>query len=123
MTQPERSSSEGLIEFLSKTVTMPTSFAMVLSHPHRKSNISSHYEEQEEENGPLVVIPHVTGMGENIRHVCKELNIRVAFKSRQTLPQYWQGSRIHYLWVNNPMWYIISPATVASLQLERLDGD
>ena len=42
-------------------------------------------EGQEEEKGPLVVIPYVAGMSEDIRHVCRKFNIRVIFKSRRTL--------------------------------------
>ena len=29
--------------------------------------------------------PYVAGMSEDIRHICKKLNSRVVFKSRQTL--------------------------------------
>ena len=42
-------------------------------------------EEQEEERVPLVVIPCVAGTREDIRHICRKFNIRVVFKSRQTL--------------------------------------
>ena len=46
---------------------------------------SSCDEEQEEERGPLVVIPSVAGMSEDIRRVCRKFNIRVVFKSGRTL--------------------------------------
>ena len=42
-------------------------------------------EEQEEERGPLVVIPYVAGMSEDIRHVCRKFNIRVFSKSGRSL--------------------------------------
>ena len=48
------------------------------------TDTNSHDEEQEEEKGPLVVIPYVAGMSEDIRHVCK-LNIRIVYKSGQTI--------------------------------------
>ena len=48
------------------------------------ADTSSRDEEQEEERGPLVVIPYVAGMSEDIRHVCRKFNLRVVFKSRQT---------------------------------------
>ena len=49
------------------------------------ADTSSRDEEQEEERGPLVVIPYVTGMSEDIRRVCREFNIRVVFKYGGTL--------------------------------------
>ena len=36
-------------------------------------------------SGPLVVIPYVAGMSEDIRRVCRKFNIRVVFKSGRTL--------------------------------------
>ena len=33
--------------------------------------------EEEQEKGPLVVIPYVAGMSEDIRRVCRKFNIRV----------------------------------------------
>ena len=42
-------------------------------------------EGQEEEKGPLVVISYAAGMSEDIRCVCRKFNIRVVFKSGQTL--------------------------------------
>ena len=38
-----------------------------------------------EEKGPLVVIPYVARMSEDISCVCRKFNIRVVFKSRWTL--------------------------------------
>ena len=49
------------------------------------ADTSSSDEEQEKEKEPLVVIPYVAGMSEDIRHVCRKLNIRVVFKSGRTL--------------------------------------
>ena len=48
----------------------------------KTADTSSHDEKQEEEKGPLVVILYMIEMSENIR----KFNIRVVFKSRQTLP-------------------------------------
>ena len=95
-TGPERSSAcrttfrrklTILLQFLSRTVTLQTSSAMLLPHPHcmETADTSSCDEEQEEEKGPLVVIPYVAGMSEDIRHVCREFNIRVVLKSGRTL--------------------------------------
>lgn len=39
---------------------------------------------RDKEKGPLVVIPYVAGMSEDIRRVCRKFNIRVVFKSRHT---------------------------------------
>ena len=41
--------------------------------------------EEKQEKGPLVVIPYVAGMSEEIRRVCRKFNIRVVFKSGRTL--------------------------------------
>ena len=46
---------------------------------------SSRDKEQEEERGPLTVIPCVAEMCEDIRHVCRRFNIRVVFKFSWTL--------------------------------------
>ena len=57
-----------------------------------------------------MVIRYVAGMSEDVKRVCKKFNIRVVFKSGWTLcPR----SRIRYLLVSNPMWYIVSPAAAA----------
>ena len=42
-------------------------------------------DEEQEEKEPLVVIPYVAGMSEDIRRVCRRFNIRVVFKSGWTL--------------------------------------
>jgi len=43
-------------------------------------------EDQEEESrSPVMMIPYVAGMSEDIRRVCRKFDIRVVFKSRRTL--------------------------------------
>ena len=49
------------------------------------ADTSSRDKEQEDERGPLVVIPCVAGMREDIRRICRRFNIRVVFKFRWTL--------------------------------------
>ena len=49
------------------------------------TDANSRDEEQEEERGPLVVIPYVAGMSEDIRRACRKFNIRVVFKFGWTL--------------------------------------
>ena len=57
-----------------------------------------------------MVIRYVARMSKDVKRVCRKFNIRVVFKSGWTLcPR----SRIHYLLVSNPMWYIVSPAAAA----------
>ena len=51
--------------------------------PLEMADVSS--PEEEQEKGPLVVIPYVAGMSEDIRRVCRKFNIRVVFKSGRTL--------------------------------------
>ena len=41
--------------------------------------------QEEESRSPVMMIPYVVGMSENIRHVCWKVYIRVVFKSGQTL--------------------------------------
>ena len=57
----------------------PANFICNASAPPTQETVdtSSCDEEQEEEKGPLVVIPYVAGMSEDIRRVCREFNIRV----------------------------------------------
>ena len=81
-----------MLELLSKTVILPTLFTIVLPTRQKTADTSSHDEKQEEEKGPLVVILYMIDMSENI----KKFNIRVVFRSRQTLPQHRPGSRLHY---------------------------
>ena len=50
---------------------------------------------QEEDKRPLVGIPYVTGMSENIRCVCRTFNIRVVFKSGQIPHSILTKSRKH----------------------------
>ena len=75
---------------------------------------------QEEEKGPLVVIPYVVGMSDNIRWVCRKFNIREVFKSGRTLCS--MLTKVKKVLVNNSMWYIVSPAVVARSTLERPNG-
>ena len=51
----------------------------------KTADASSPDEGQEVEKGPLVVIPYVAGMSEDIRCVSRKFNIRVGFKSGWTL--------------------------------------
>ena len=53
--------------------------------PTQKTADSSNRDEEWEEKGPLVVIPYVAGMSEDIRCVCRKFNIRVVFTSGRTL--------------------------------------
>ena len=59
----------------------PTNFIRNASAPltQETADTSSRDEEQEEERGPLVVIPYVAGKSEDIRRVCRKFNIRVVF--------------------------------------------
>ena len=55
-------------------------------HPHRKetdksNSDKSNSDKRQKEKRPLVVIPYVAGMSEDIKCVCKKFNIRVVFKS------------------------------------------
>ena len=63
----------------------PANFIRNASAPptQETADVSSPGEEQEK--GPLVVIPYVAGMSEDIRRVCRKFNIRVVFKSGRTL--------------------------------------
>ena len=65
----------------------PAGFIRNVSAPltQETADTSCRDEEQEEERGPLVVILCVAGAHEDIRHICRKFNIRVVFKSRQTL--------------------------------------
>ena len=74
-----------------KQNSYPANFTRNASAPpsQETEDTSSRDVEQEEERGPLVVIPYVAGMSEDIRHICRKFNIRVVFKSRQTLRSIW----------------------------------
>ena len=65
----------------------PANFIRDASTPpmQETADTSGRDEEQEREKEPLVVIPYVTGMSEDIRRVCRKFNIRVVFKSGRTL--------------------------------------
>ena len=55
----------------------PASFIRNASAPpiQETADTSSRDEGQEEEKGPLVVIPYVAGMSEDIRRVCRKFNV------------------------------------------------
>ena len=65
----------------------PANFVCNASAPptQKTADTSSHHEEQKEERGPLVVIPCVVRMSEDIRRICRKFNNRVVFKFRRTL--------------------------------------
>ena len=65
----------------------PANFIRDASTPpmQETADTSGREEEQEREKEPLVVIPYVAGMSEDIRRVCRKFNIRVVFKSGRTL--------------------------------------
>ena len=65
----------------------PANFIRNVSAPptQETADTSSRDEEQEEEKAPLVVIPNVAGISEDIRRVCRKFNIRVVFKSGRIL--------------------------------------
>ena len=109
-----------MLELLSKTVILPTSFTMLLLHPYRKQQTPAAMMRSKRKKRD-----HWWWYSTWLRclKTSERINIRVVFKYRQTLPQHRPGSRLHYCWVNNPMGYIVSPAAVAGLQLERLDRD
>ena len=63
----------------------PANFIRNASTPPTQETADVSSPEEEQEKGPLVVIPYVAGMSENIRRVCRKFNIRVVFKSGWTL--------------------------------------
>ena len=67
-------SVEALLNFIRNASAPPTQETADVSSP-----------EEEQEKGPLVVIPYVPGMSEDIRRVCRKFNIRIVFKSGRTL--------------------------------------
>ena len=63
----------------------PANFICNASAPPTQETADVNSPEEEQEKEPLVVIPYVAGMSEDIRRVCRKFNIRVVFKSGQTL--------------------------------------
>ena len=63
----------------------PANFIRNASTPPTQVTADVSSPEEEQEKGPLVVIPYVAGMSEDIRRVCRKFNIRVVFKSGLTL--------------------------------------
>ena len=63
----------------------PTNFIRNASAPPTQETADVSSPEEEQEKGPLVVIPYVAEMSEDIRRVCRKFNIRVVFKSGRTL--------------------------------------
>ena len=63
----------------------PANFICNASAPPTQETADVSSPEEEQEKGPLVVIPYVAGMSEDIRRVCRKFNIRVVFKSGRTL--------------------------------------
>ena len=53
--------------------------------PTQETADTSSHDEEQEERGPLVVIPYLAGMSVDIMCVCRKFNIRVVFKSGWTL--------------------------------------
>ena len=69
-----------------KQNSYPANFIRNASAPPIQEIADVSSPEEEQEKGPLVVIPYVAGMSEDIRRVCRKFNIRVVFKSAgQTL--------------------------------------
>ena len=63
----------------------PANFIRNASTPPTQETADVSSPEEEQEKGPLVMIPYVAGMSEDIRRVCRKFNIRVVFKSGRTL--------------------------------------
>ena len=63
----------------------PANFIRNASAPPTQETADVSSPEEEQEKGPLVVIPYVAGMSEDIRCACRKFNIRVVFKSGRTL--------------------------------------
>ena len=70
-----------------KQNAFPANFIRNASAPptQETADTSSRDEEQKKERGPLVLIPCVAGMSEDIKRICRKFNIRVVFKFRRTL--------------------------------------
>ena len=66
-------------------VEIPVWMSLSTGSPPTQQTADVSIPEEKQEKGPLVVIPYVVGMSEDIRRVCRKFNIRVVFKSGQTL--------------------------------------
>ena len=64
----------------------PANFIRTSSVPvTQEKGLTPNKEDEKKESQPLMVIPYIAGLSEDIRHVCREFNIRVVSKSGQTL--------------------------------------
>ena len=70
----------------------PTPFIRDSSTPTPRSPVEPQGE-LPEERPPLVMLPYVSGVSEDIRRVCSRYNLRVVFKSGQTLRTMLTGCR------------------------------
>lgn len=50
-----------------------------------RSNRKERKEKEEEEKPPLVIIPYVAGLSEDIRCVCRKFGVKVTFRTEMTL--------------------------------------
>ena len=92
---------------------------MLLPHQHRRH--SSRDEEQEEERGPLVVIPYMGGMSEDIRCVCcRKFSI---IKSEWTLHLLLTKVKDTSPLGKYSMWYFVSLAAAARSTSGKPDED
>ena len=58
---------------------------VTLSHSLIKTRVRSVRPRDEETSKPLVVIPYVSGLSEDIRRICRRFGVRVVFKSGMSL--------------------------------------
>ena len=63
----------------------PANFIRNASAPPTQETADVSSPEEGQDKGPLVVIPYVTVMSEDVRRVCRKFNIRVVFKSGRTI--------------------------------------
>ena len=101
----------------------PANFIRNASAPptQETADTSRRDEEQEKGRGPLVVIPCVGGMSEDIRCVCRKFNIRVIFKSGRTLHS--MLTKVKDTLAIGKQSKVVSPAAGARSTLGRQDGD